>query len=373
MGRLAGGVAHDFNNILVVILGYAELLLSKFKEKDTTRNQLERIVDAVNRAAALTKQILAFSRKQVIDLQVVSPNDIVSNTMSIVKTMLPEDVEIALNLSPEVSNIEADSHKIEQVLMNLVINARDAMPAGGRLFIKTNEMDIEETSARNLHLKNGRYAVISVCDTGIGIMDDVMPHIFEPFFTTKDKGKGTGLGLSVAYGIVRQHNGTIQVESMVGKGSEFHVYLPVTEKSKEKNISKPMQDKYDAFSGHERILVAEDNEAALIIISDTLTSLGYYVATAENGYEAVRLAEGAKEPFDMLVTDVIMPRMNGKELFERLSARYPSMKVLFISGYSDEIIYKSGVKDKNIALLEKPFDNQKLAKTVRQVLDANPL
>lgn len=372
MGRLAGGIAHDFNNILVVILGYSELLLSTFKEQGSAKKHLERIIDAVNRATALTRQILAFSRKQVIDLQVVSINDIVANNMNIVKTMLPENLEIAVSLYPGLSNVEADSHKIEQVLMNLIINARDAMPAGGRLVIKTFETNIDDVRARNLHLKNGRYVVISVCDTGTGIMDDVVPHIFEPFFTTKEKDKGTGLGLSVAYGIIKQHNGTIQVETRVGKGSTFYVYLPVTEKGKEKEISKPLAKEYNTFSGKEKILVVEDNEAVLILVSDTLTSLGYSITTASNGYEAIRLAESSEEPFALLVTDVVMPRMNGRELFERLSTRLPSLKVLYISGYSHEVLHKSGVKNQDVVLLEKPFDKQRLAKTIRQVLDSSP-
>ncbi|MBI5682361.1 MAG: response regulator [Deltaproteobacteria bacterium] len=305
-------------------------------------------------------------------MQVVSPNDIVINNINIVKTMLPEDVETMVIPYPEIINIEADTHKIEQVLMNLVINAKDAMPAGGRITIKINVIELDGIQAKNLHLKKGRYAVVSVCDTGAGIMDDVMPHIFEPFFTTKDKGKGTGLGLSVAYGIVRQHNGTIDVESMAGRGSIFNVYLPVTEKILKEEDSKPRQTQNDLPLGKENILVAEDNEAVLILISDTLKSLGYNVTTAENGYEAIRLAEGAEGPFDMLVTDVIMPRMNGKELFERLSARFPSMKVLYISGYTDDIIHKSGIKDKDVVLLEKPFDKQKLAQTIRHILGSSP-
>jgi len=368
IGRLAGGVAHDFNNLLMTILGCSELLLRDFDREDPRRGEVEEIRRAAQRATSLTHQLLAFGRRQVLQPRVLDLNEIVENMNRMLQRMIGEDIQFLTILSPGLWPVKVDPGQIEQVIMNLVVNARDAMPEGGRLTLETANMNLDEEYARrHISMKPGPYVMMAVTDTGCGMDAETQSHLFEPFFTTKEKGKGTGLGLSTAYGIIKQSGGNIWAYSEAGRGSTFKVYLPrspeVVKSYKPKEII-PVPAK-----GTETILLVEDEEAVRTMISRVLQSSGYRVLEACQGKEAIEVCQKHQGLIHLMVTDVIMPQMSGRELAERMATVRPEMKVLFMSGYPDNAIVHHGVLDPGTAFLQKPFTLSALESKVREILE----
>src|SRR5579875_944954 len=368
IGRLSGGIAHDFNNLLGVIIGYAGLLKKGLGESDARCEYALEVEKAGQRAASLTKQLLAFSRQQVLTPEVLDLNALVSDLQRMLPRLLGEDIEISTALAPDLQKVKADRTQIEQVVLNLAINARDAMPSGGRLRISTRNVDLDETYTwDHPGSRAGAFVCLTVADTGTGVGSGTLAHIFEPFFTTKEPGKCTGLGLATVYGIVKQSDGYIWVESSPGNGAIFQVYLPqhldATEEKKEKIASK------EQVQGSESILLVEDADALRKLAQRFLETGGFRVVSARNGEEALELAAKQRNDFDLLLTDVIMPGINGRTLAERLLLRNPRMKVLYVSGYTDTFIAGHGVFDPEIQLLHKPFTEDALLKKVREVLD----
>jgi signal transduction histidine kinase len=368
VGRLAGGVAHDFNNLLTAIIGYSELTLKKLEPNDPLRRNLTEIKAAGDRAAALTRQLLAFSRKQVMQPKVLDLNQVVSNLQKMLLRLIGEEYELRMNLGAELGNVKADPGQIEQVIMNLVLNARDAMPAGGKVSIETSNIHLDESYAReHVSVVAGAYVMLAVSDSGTGIDENTRQHIFEPFFTTKEAGKGTGLGLSTVYGIVKQSGGNIWVYSEVGKGTTFKIYFPrITEQAEE---YKPPAAVVDVPKGSETILLVEDAGLVRTLAREVLQTSGYRVFQAASAEEALLSCEKNKEPIDLLLTDVVMPGANGRQLAERLLKMYPQMRVLFMSGYTEDTIMHHGVLDDGINFIQKPFGPSALAVKVREVLD----
>jgi len=368
VGQLAGGVAHDFNNLLGVILGYSEILEEQFAPSDPNRKKVEQVRKAAVRAALLTRQLLAFSRQQVLQPVVMDLNAIVVDADKMLSRLISEDIKLVTILQPHLGKVKADSTQIEQIIMNLAVNARDAMPQGGTLTIETSEVDLDESLARQ-HAggKPGPYVRLTVSDTGIGINKEILAHIFEPFFTTKGVGKGTGLGLSTVYGIVKQSGGYIWVNSEPGQGTTFTIYLPRIEEA----FGLPEEEK-PAFlpKGTETILLVEDAASLLELTREFLESCGYTVLAAESPAEGIRIVENHQEPIPLLITDIVMPEMSGRALGEKLTAMRPSMRVLYISGYSHEIINRYGAMDSGHHYLQKPFTKKDLATKVRELLDA---
>lgn len=367
VGRLAGGIAHDFNNLLTVILGYSEMLMQS-ELSDQSQERLTEIYKAADRASALTRQLLAFSRKQVLKPQVLHPNALVEGTEKMLRRLIGEDIEVITALSPNVSKISADPGQIEQVLINLVVNARDAMPDGGKITIETANVVLDEAYA-DLHLavKPGSYVMLAVSDTGVGMDAATRKQIFEPFFTTKELGKGTGLGLSMVYGIVKQSGGNIWVYSEVGKGTTFKIYFPVAEAT----VTAPEHKEATAMSTDkaiETILLVEDEEMVRNLTTNILREKGYRVLAASNGDEAMDIANAHVGVIDMLITDVVMPRMNGKQIAELVTRKHRGIPVLYMSGYTDEAIVHHGVLDQGTNFIEKPFTSQALTTKVRSVL-----
>ena len=367
VGRLAGGIAHDFNNLLTVIRGYSELLM-KTELSAQSQERLTEIYKAADRASSLTRQLLAFSRKQVLKPQVLHPNALVEGTEKMLRRLIGEDVEVITALSPKVSKISADPGQIEQVLINLVVNARDAMPAGGKITIETANALLDEAYA-DLHLavKPGSYVMLAVSDTGVGMDAETRKQIFEPFFTTKEMGKGTGLGLSMVYGIVKQSGGNIWVYSEVGKGTTFKIYFPVAEAA----VIAPEREESTTLSAetaNETLLLVEDEEMVRNLTTNILTEKGYRVLAASNGDAAVEIANTHPGVINMLITDVVMPRMNGKQIAEMVTRKHPDIPVLYMSGYTDEAIVHHGVLDQGTNFIEKPFTSQALTTKVRSVL-----
>ena len=368
IGRLAGGVAHDFNNILTVIWGYSNLLLMRLSSSDPMRKSVEGIAYAGERAADLTRQLLAFSRQQVIQPNVLDLNTVIADMQKMIQRMIGEDIELITALGPELGRIRADRSQIEQVLMNLAVNARDAMPQSGTVIIETANVEFDEHFA-SLHpgARPGSYVMVAVSDTGIGMDEDTRAHLFEPFFTTKEQGKGTGMGLATVYGIVKQSEGFIWVYSEPGKGTTFKIYLP--------QVSAPLAPtsaKGPAAQlsyGAETILVVEDEDAVRALMQGILVSLGYTVLEARGGDEALGIADRHSEPIHLLLTDVIMPKLSGPEVAERLAGRCPAMKVLYISGYTDRTIGHRGILKEGVAYIQKPFTPFTLSHKVREVLD----
>ncbi|MFH1618670.1 MAG: ATP-binding protein [bacterium] len=368
IGRLAGGIAHDFNNILTAINGYAGFAIEGLKPDDPRREDIEKIRKAGDRAAVLTRQILAFSRKQVFQSRVIRLNDLINEMDKMLRRVIGEDVALQTEFGHKLGNVRADVSQLEQVLMNLAVNARDAMQKGGRLVIQTANLDIQEPSAHgDLVLPAGRYVTISVADTGCGMNDDTRAHIFEPFFTTKALGKGTGLGLSTVYGIVKQSNGHISVASKVGEGTVFTIYLPMVEDSVETEDSN--QPAADTIPGTETILLVEDDAVVRKTIGRILEGKGYSVTTAADAEEGLRLAEASKGPLHLLITDIILPGMDGLELSRRVLRLRPDIKMLYISGHFGDIAAREDVARLGSALLQKPFKAQELCVRVRQILD----
>ncbi len=369
VGRLAGGVAHDFNNILTAILGYGELMRSKIAQGDPLKSHAEEILKAAQRAASLTRQLLAFSRKQILEPKVVDLNDVVHDLIKMLRRMIDENVELTAHTAANLGKVKVDLSQMEQVITNLVINARDAMPKGGKLCIETANITLD-TAYAVVHegVTPGDYIRLTVSDTGVGMTAEVLSRLFEPFFTTKEQGKGTGLGLATCYGIVKQSGGHITVSSRLGGGTAFHVDLPqivVTENASPEQTNTPKMP-----VGLETILIAEDEPALRELGAMMLRSLGYTVLQASDGVEAMQIAQtrnGAK--IDLLLTDVVMPRMGGKELADHLQAGDTELKVLFCSGYTEDTIDHHGILDDGVAFLRKPYTLDALACRVRELLD----
>ena len=372
VGRLAGGVAHDFNNLLTAIIGYAELISTRVTSNTLAKQNADLIRKAGEQAAALTRQLLAFSRKQILQPKVIDLNALVVEMEKLLRRVIGERFDLQSHPNAEIGRVRADPSQIEQVVLNLGVNARDAMPKGGKLTIRTENVRLDETIAHQISasLKPGDYVMLSVTDTGAGMDEETKSHIFEPFFTTKGPGKGTGLGLATVYGIVRQTGGGISVESEPGKGSTFRIYLPLVTAPVDvtQTITAPVE-KSDNF---ETVLVVEDEEIVRELVCDVLTEEGYNVICAADGLEALKVAGNCDGTIHLLVTDVIMPHMNGHELVGKLSSVRPEMKVLFVSGYSDNDIGDHGVLDPRFELLQKPFTPQTLARKIRDVIHASP-
>jgi PAS domain S-box-containing protein len=368
VGRLAGGVAHDFNNLLGIIMGYCDLVLDGFPTDDPRSAKLQQIKKASLRAASLTRQLLAFSRKQVFQPKILDLNALVTEFSKMLSRLVGEDIELVNVLKPELGQVKADPAQIEQVIMNLVVNSRDAMPAGGKLVIETANADLDEAYCRShTPVKPGRYVMFAVSDTGTGMDAATQAHIFEPFFTTKERGKGTGLGLATVYGVVKQSEGYIWVYSELGKGTTFKVYLPRTDQPPHPlELERPQES---SLRGVETILLVEDADALRELTRALLEMNGYTVLAVENGNEAINLAERESRTIHLLLTDVVMPGMSGRELADHLAPRRPEMKVLYMSGYTSDAILHHGVLDPEISFLEKPFSQQALMQKVREVLD----
>ncbi len=367
IGRLAGGVAHDFNNLLSVIGGNAEFLLSSLEEKDPKREELSEIQKAVKRGADLTKQLLVFGQKQVSQPQPVNLNELSGEMNKMLKRLLDANVDLAIIQDKVLKPVLADPGQVQQIILNLVLNARDAMPKGGNLIVETKQVQgIELEKEERPSLPTGEYARLSVTDTGTGMTPEVQKHIFEPFFTTK-AGKGTGLGLATVYSLVHKWSGHIFVHSTTGMGSTFTVYFPSLS---EAQAQAPKARQMDLIpQGSETVLVSEDEAPVRRVLVRTLEKYGYRVLEAENGLQALQKAWGYREPIQLLLTDTVMPKMNGKELADELRKTRPNIKVVFISGYPKEILSQQGVLDAGIHLIQKPFDLEELARQVRKVLD----
>ncbi len=359
VGQLAGGVAHDFNNLLTVISGNSELLLGRIAADDPLRANVADIRHAGERAAALTRQLLAFSRKQILEPKILDLNDVVAGTEKMLRRLIGEDIVLTCILAPDLYRVKVDPGQMEQVIFNIAVNARDAMPTGGRLTIETR--NVEGTAARSV--------LIAIRDTGCGMTPEVASRAFEPFFTTKGPGKGTGLGLATVYGIIRQSGGEIEARSAPGTGTTFEILLPACEEAPAARVGSDARLRAVPH-GTETILLVEDEEAVRRIVKLVLDASGYKVLEASNGQEALEVARGLGRAIHLVVTDVVMPEMSGRELAERLRSQAPFLRVLFISGYTDDAVMRHGVVDGGEAFLQKPFSPLTLAKKVREVLDA---
>jgi two-component system, cell cycle sensor histidine kinase and response regulator CckA len=367
VGRLAGGVAHDFNNLLLVISGYTEVLLEKLENGSALHNKAAAIQQAADRATTLTRQLLAFSRKQLLELKVVDVNTIVADMERLLSPLIGENIQLTTRLGAGLGRTRADAGQLEQVIMNLVVNAKDAMPAGGKITILTANTELDDTYRReHAYIQPGPYVMLSVSDTGCGMDKETLSRIFEPFFTTKEKGKGTGLGLSTVYGIVKQSAGYVFAQSEPGQGTTFRIYLPRVEDAAE--IANIVKSADTATRGTETVLLVEDEESVRQLVKETLESRGYKVIEAENGEAALEIASNCKEPIQLMITDVVMPGISGRELAQQLAKSHPSTKVLFLSGYSEDAVANQGALEPEGAFLQKPFTLQSLARKVREVL-----
>ncbi len=369
VGRLAGGVAHEFNNLLMVIRGYSELLLQRSSANDLVHTNAEEIRKAADRAASLTRQLLAFSRKQVLQPKVLDLNAVVTEVEKILRRLIGEDIELVTALEPALGCVKADPGQIEQIILNLAVNARDAMPRGGRLTLETSNVELEEDFARqHSSVASGPHVLLAVSDTGTGMDAETRSHIFEPFFTTKGWDKGTGLGLATIHGIVKQSGGIIWVESAPGRGTTFKICLPRVEvpaaaEGKSTGLTTPPRKS-------ETILVVEDEEGVRQLMREFLAGKGYTILEARDGTEAIQLAQQHRGPIHLLMTDVVMPGMSGGDLAQRLASLRPETKVIYVSGYTDDAIVQHGVREEGTVFLQKPFSLDALARTVREVLDS---
>jgi two-component system cell cycle sensor histidine kinase/response regulator CckA len=370
IGRLAGGVAHDFNNLLAVITGYSDLLLESVGSSDPNRAKLEQIKQAANSAASLTRQLLMFSRQQVIQPVILDINQTVANTEKMLRRLIKENIEFKVVLDPNLDRTNADPGQIEQVILNLVVNARDAMPNGGKLCIQTTNVRLDKGSVRaETGVSSGRFVLLEVTDTGTGMDEQTQAHIFEPFFTTKAVGKGTGLGLATVYGIVKQSNGHVEVQSRLGHGSSFKVYLPAVERGEadqefSKHTGKP------TFSG-ETVLVVEDARSLRDLVCEALSGFGCTVLFARDGQEALRIAKERASPLDLLLTDVVLPRMNGPALAKEVRSLCPETKILYMTGYSGEFI-RADMLIPGVSLIQKPFTPADLGRKISRMLAEKP-
>ena len=366
VGRLAGGVAHDFNNLVMIIKGYSDLLLDSATPEQ--HGHIEEIKNAGERASALTRQLLAFSRKQVLEPQVLDPNQTVRSMVKMLRILIGEDIELVTKLSDQVGRIQADPGQLEQVVMNLAVNARDAMPGGGKLFVETQPCDLDEQyAASHSEVTPEPFVRIAVTDTGCGMNEETLAHIFEPFFTTKTAGKGTGLGLATVYGIVKQSGGHISVYSEMGRGATFKVYLPALVRSVP--VATPPQTPV-APKGNGTILLVEDEPALRALAVESLRRLGYTVLSAEDGVEALAAAEQHLGGVDMVVTDIVMPRMGGPELVDRLRQKQDGFGVIFMSGYTEAAALQNASITRDASLLNKPFSSEVLARKVSEVRES---
>ena len=368
IGRLSGSVAHDFNNLLSVILSYSDLLLSDLKPIDPLRGDIESIRKAGEKAADLTKQLLAFSRQQVLAPRVVDLNSVLVDLEKMLRRLVGEDVEIVTHYARTLSRVKVDPSQIDQVLLNLVINARDAMPSGGKLTIETKDVELDDSyTSEHFGVARGPHVMLAVSDTGVGMDPQTQARIFEPFFTTKELGKGTGLGLSTVFGIVKQSGGHIWVYSEPGGGSTFKIYFPATDAE---HTALPLPIEAISLEGTESILLVEDQDEVRRVAQTILRRYGYHVIEARNAGEALLICERHPRNIHLLVTDVVMPQLSGRELAERLSVMRPTMKVLYMSGYTENVIVHHGILDSGIAYLQKPIVPELLARRVREVLDS---
>jgi two-component system cell cycle sensor histidine kinase/response regulator CckA len=368
IGRLAGGIAHDFNNLLTVIKGYSQLSSTQLKEGDPLKGNIDEIQNAADRAATLTRQLLAFSRRQVMEMKVLDLNTVLRDLDKMLRRVIGEDIELVTLLGEDLGRVKADVGQIEQVIMNLAVNSRDAMPSGGKLTIETANAELDEFYARShVDVRPGHYVMFSVSDTGVGMPPEVRERIFEPFFTTKEKGRGTGLGLSTAYGIVKQSEGNIWVYSEQGKGTTFKIYLP--------RVNEPLEEvrkevlKGDLPCGNETILIVEDDEEVLRLAAKILESQGYRILETSNGEGALVACEKCKGPIHLMLADIVMPGMSGSELVKLLKPLYPEIKTLYMSGYTDTGVVHHGVLEEGANYIQKPFTMEGLARIVRAVLD----
>ena len=367
VGRLAGGVAHDFNNLLTVISGYGDMIMRGLAPDDPLHGCIEEVLKASSRATSLTNQLLAFSRRQVIQPKVLDLNILVANMDRMLRRVIGEHIELETVLTPGLGSVKADAGQLEQVIMNLAVNARDAMPEGGRLFIRTGNVDVPHSSRLHADVRPGCYVRLTVADTGKGMDAEIMVHLFEPFYTSKATGKGTGLGLSTVYGIVKQSGGEIVVESEPGSGATFHIYLPRIAGALDAAHPARMQPAVRA--GTETILLVEDEPGVRQLVREMLHRLGYTTLEAGGGAEALRIFEQHRGGIDLLLTDVIMPQMSGRDLAARLRSLQPALKVLYMSGYTDDMLAHHGVLEPNVYLLPKPFAPDELGAKLREVLD----
>ena len=366
VGRLAGGVAHDFNNLLMVISGYTEVILAKLDVDHPLHEKGRAIQQAADRATTLTRQLLAFSRKQLLELKVVDVNTIVEDMERLLRPLIGENVQLVMDLAHDAGHTRADAGQLEQVLMNLVVNAKDAMPKGGKLTVQTRRVTEQEGHRRGpTFIRSGNYVLLSVSDTGMGMDKETQSRIFEPFFTTKEMGKGTGLGLSTVYGIVKQSGGYVVVQSEVGCGSTFHIYLPRVEQASER-LTAPAPT--TASGGTETVLLVEDEESVRHLVRETLSAKGYQVLEAEDGPSGLAISASHPGPIHLVITDVMMPGMDGREMVKRMSVKRPETKVLYLSGYSEDSVVSEGAPQAGIAFLQKPFTLQNLSRKVREVL-----
>ena len=369
VGRLSGGIAHDFNNLLGVIIGYSQVLKRTLPPGTPFLEHAEEIEKAGQRAASLTRQLLAFSRQQVLAPAVLNINSLISEMEKMLPRLIGEDIEIVIALDPAIGRVKADHGQLEQVVMNLAVNARDAMPDGGKVVITTSNVVLDDAWTRSHPgSKAGDFVMLSVADTGTGIDSETLAHIFEPFFTTKERGKGTGLGLATVYGVVKQSGGYVWVESALGKGTAFEIYLPRIEELV--SVPEPVAPIVEAFRGAETILLVEDADALRKLTHMLLEQHGYRVLVAANGAAALQLVEQKPERINLLLTDVIMPGLNGRALAGRLELLQPGLKILYMSGYTDDAIMDHGVLESGTHLLHKPFSEENLIRKVREVLDA---
>lgn len=372
IGRLSGGVAHDFNNLLGVVIGYAEILQEQIPETDDMRSAVDQIIRAGNGASSLTKQLLAFSRQQVLEPKILLLNTVVADTEKMLRRLIGEDIELLTSLDPALGKIRADHGQIEQVIMNLVVNARDAMPEGGRLVIETTNFEIDEKFARRYAypVLPGQYILLTVSDNGIGIDTATQQRIFEPFFTTKEKGKGTGLGLSLVYGVVKQSGGYIDVVSTRGKGTTFNIYLPrVAENAVDTRPVGP--DSPDELRGTETILFAEDEDMLRTLTRHLLELYGYRVLEACDSNQAQRLSEQTGHEIHLLLTDVVMPGVSGRILADQLKQKRPELKIVFMSGYTGQRVGEKEILEPGSLFLQKPFTRESLARKIREALDVS--
>jgi two-component system cell cycle sensor histidine kinase/response regulator CckA len=373
IGNLAGGIAHDFNNLLTAILGYSSVLLEDEAaglQPEVVRSFIEEIQKAGERAASLTNQLLAFSRRQMIQPTVLDINAVIGALDRMLQRLIGEDIELTTNLDPTLGSTRADPGQIEQVIMNLVVNARDAMPTGGKITIETRNTELDEAYSRqHIAVPPGRYVMLAVSDTGTGMTPAVQARIFEPFFTTKPKGRGTGLGLATIYGIVKQNHGDIWVYSEPGKGTSFKVYLPRVDDAP---IAVPAKATTVPTGRGEAVLLVEDDHRVRKLARELLTRNGYEVIEGADAEDAIRVAASYHKPIDLLLTDVVMPGMSGRLLAQRLAEHHPHLKILYMSGYTDDAIVHHGVLTPDIAFLQKPFTPSTFARAVRDVLDTRP-
>jgi CheY-like chemotaxis protein len=368
VGQLAGGVAHDFNNLLTIIFGYSEFLLGMLPASDPKREAVKAISEAGEQAAGLTRQLLSFSRQAVREPKVLDLNDLVKQTATLLRRMIGEDILLTTVLDPNISRIKVDPGQLGQILMNLAVNARDAMPQGGKLTVETSDVQLDDAyAAQHADCNPGRYVKLVVSDNGSGMTPEVKAHVFEPFFTTKGPGRGTGLGLATVYGIVKQSGGSIDLYTEPGHGTTFKIYLPAVDEPL--SPSAHGQPAAKVIGGTETVLVVEDEDAVRAFAALALQMQSYTVLQAESGKRALQIIGKQPGHIDLLVTDVVMPGLNGRELAQALGVRYPNLKVLYVSGYTDDAIIRHGILEEEVAFLNKPYTAQSLARKVREVLD----